>query len=109
MFEESPYKIVSPEFGIFKLNEENSLTIWVISNRIKYWNINCWVGLFTTFAGILAEKDQSLSFPVRNASVANRSQLLTSGFCQRLRLLSVNIIITHNFGYCNQASLSITL
>jgi len=28
-----------------KLIDKNSLTICAISNRIKYWNICCWVGL----------------------------------------------------------------
>ena len=81
MFWKCLCKTVSPYFGKTKLNEGNSLTIWiVISNRIKYWSINCWAGLNLPTLAFLGEEDSSISFP---AGMTNSSQSLAS--CYRLR------------------------
>ena len=40
-----------------KLNDKNSVTICAISNRIKYWNTNCWVGLSLPTLAFLGDED----------------------------------------------------
>jgi len=95
--------LVSPAFG----------------KRIKYWNINCWVGLSLPTFTFLREEDESTHFPT---SITNGSQLLAC-FCQSLKqrvrhdwatelnwkFLRVKIIISNDSSYCNQVSLWITL
>ena len=73
MFWECLSKVVPPYFGNLKLKlkEENS---WVISKRIKYWNINCWEGLSLSTSTCLREEDKSIVFQSGNA------QLLASWF-----------------------------
>ena len=59
-------EIVFPDFSDLKIldlklkwKDECS---WVISNRIKYWNINCRAGLSLSTFACLRERDQSIKF-----------------------------------------------
>ena len=90
-------KIVSLDFGNLKLKleEENS---WVILNRIKYWNTNCWTGLSLPSFGWRLKHSFFQS--------GNHNNLLLV-FCQILGFSRVKIINSHNL--CHQISLLITL
>lgn len=47
LFWKCPSNTVSPNFGKteIKLSDRNSLNIQAISNKIKYWNLNCYIGI----------------------------------------------------------------